>query len=125
LKNASQTENILWPMHRGSADRRGSTTFLISSIEEIQIPSRFALLGNAPNPFNPITTIKFKTEKHNPVNLRMYSLDGKLIMSRKISNPSMGLNEIKLDLGSYSSGIYIYTLEQAGEIRSSKMILLK
>ena len=125
LKNALQTESILWPMHRGSVDRRGSTTFLISSMKDIQIPSRFELLGNAPNPFNPITTIKFRTEKNDPLNLRMYSLDGKLIMSRQISNPSVGLNAIKLNLGSFPSGIYVYALEQADQVRSSKMILLK
>ena len=119
--------DVHWSMHRGSADRRGSMKTDKTGIEDIDGLQHitFELVGNYPNPFNPSTTIKYTVGNTAPVAMALYSLNGKLVMTKTISNPSVGQNEIVLNMGNYSSGIYFYTLEQSEQIRSSKMILLK
>ena len=125
LKNFAGT--IYWPMHRGSIDRKGSVTTTWTAIEDINLPEEFEfkLIGNAPNPFNPITTIRYNINQIAPVKLSLYSLAGKLVMTRNILNPTFGLNEILVNMDAYSSGIYLYSLESGNEIRNAKMIYLK
>jgi len=125
LKNFAGT--IYWAMHRGSADRRGSITKILTGIDDVDIPEEFdfELIGNAPNPFNPTTTIMYKINDHTPLDLHVYSLDGKLVLSRQISNPEYGMNEININMNGFSSGIYFYSLESQNEIRKAKMIFLK
>ena len=117
---------VHWPMHRGSASRSGSMKTDKTDIIYIDPGDLgFELIDNYPNPFNPSTTIKYKVGDNSPVNLKVYSLDGKLALTRQIANPAVGINEINIDMSAYASGIYLYALEQSGKIRSSKMILLK
>lgn len=118
---------IYWPMHRGSADRKGSFTKILSGIDDVDIPEEFEfkLIGNAPNPFNPTTIIRYRINDIAPLDLRIYSLDGKLVMSRQITNPELGMNEININMENFSSGIYLYSLESRNEIRKAKMIFLK
>ncbi|MCK5816796.1 MAG: T9SS type A sorting domain-containing protein, partial [Candidatus Marinimicrobia bacterium] len=125
LKNFAGT--IYWSMHRGSADRKGSITKILTSIDDVNIPEEFELklIGNAPNPFNPMTTISYRINDIIPLDLRIYSLDGKLVLSRQITNPEYGINEININMTGFSSGIYLYSLESGNEIRKAKMIYLK
>ena len=118
---------VHWPMHRGGPERRGSVSTTWTGIEDTGIPAEnsFELICNAPNPFNPVTVIKYTTHSAAPVNLNVYSLDGKRVLTRQISDQASGQNEILLNMENYASGLYFYSLEQAGLIRSSKMILLK
>jgi hypothetical protein len=118
---------IYWSMHRGSADRRGSITKILTGIDDVNIPEEFELelIGNAPNPFNPTTTISYKINDITPLDLRIYSLDGKLVLNRQIANPEYGMNKININMIGFSSGIYLYSLESRNEIRKAKMIYLK
>ncbi|MEA2076542.1 MAG: S8/S53 family peptidase [Candidatus Marinimicrobia bacterium] len=125
LKNFSG--EVYWPMHRGSADRKGSVSIILTGIEDLDIPEefQFELIGNAPNPFNPRTTIYYKINNSSPVDLRIYSLDGKLVMTKNISYSEIGMNNIKINMENFSSGIYLYSLESGNETRKAKMIYLK
>jgi len=125
LKNFAGT--VYWSMHRGSADRRGSIAKILTGIDDVNIPEEFELelIGNAPNPFNPMTTISYRINDITSLDLRIYSLDGKLVLSRQITNPEYGMNEININMTGFSSGIYLYSLESRNEIRKAKMIYLK
>ncbi len=119
---------VTWPMHRGEISRRGSSTqTIITPVKEIDVPEDllFVLAGNAPNPFNASTTISYIISEILPVELRIYSLDGRKIMERDIQPLRAGQNEIRIDMSSFSSGIYIYTLECLSQIETAKMIYLK
>lgn len=119
--------DIFWSIHRGDISRKGSTFQILSDIEDVAIPEKldFKLIGNAPNPFNPTTSIRYSLSASVPVELKVYRLDGKLLFSKTVKNNQIGLNEIRLDMDAYSSGIYLYVLEAGTEMQKAKMIYLK
>ena len=47
---------------------------------ESDIPAGFALSGNYPNPFNPVTTIEFSLEQSGEVNLSVFNVAGQLVL---------------------------------------------
>lgn len=125
LKSAAG--DIAWSMHRGGTKRRGSVSLLFSGIADTDLPQEFdlKLLGNKPNPFNPLTTISFMVSDTEPVQLRLFALNGRQIFSRTVAHPLKGRNELSIDMSTYSSGVYVYVLTQKGYTQSGKMALLK
>ena len=89
------------------------------------IPAEFRLIGNYPNPFNPVTIIKFSLKEARFVSLKVYDLTGRIV--RNIINQYMPAGEfsVNFDGSGLSSGIYFYAI-QAGDFRAVKrMTLLK
>lgn len=92
--------------------------------------ARFALSPNAPNPFNPVTTIRFGLDRTGAVTLRVYDVAGTLVRT---------LVETSLPAGQYhavwdgrdragrpvGSGVYIYRLDQSDRHIARKMSLLR
>jgi hypothetical protein len=99
-------------------------------IESDLIPGQYALHQNHPNPFNPITQIKYDLPEDALVNITIYDIMGRSIKSLVNSNQSAGYRSIQWNatnnLGEpVSAGMYIYMI-QAGEYRKTKkMVLLK
>jgi uncharacterized protein (TIGR02145 family) len=89
------------------------------------IPTKFVLHQNFPNPFNPSTTIKFSIPERANINLEIYNTLGKKIVRLIDQVQEPGHHEITFDASHLPSGVYIYRL-QAGEfVESKKLILLK
>lgn len=93
------------------------------------VVNEFQLLGNYPNPFNPTTTIKFKTPGAGYVSVKVYNTAGEEV--REFNREIIGAGIHSVDFPSYhlASGVYIYTIEFKGEggvfLDSGKMVLLK
>ncbi|MFO7915432.1 MAG: M6 family metalloprotease domain-containing protein [Candidatus Krumholzibacteriales bacterium] len=95
------------------------------------LPERFALGQNYPNPFNPSTIIPFEISERQPVTLRVYDVNGKLIRTLvdNVLSPDAyrvqwnGKNDRGMDV---ISGVYFYRV-QAGKNFSAvrKLILLR
>jgi Ca-activated chloride channel homolog len=90
------------------------------------------LLGNFPNPFNPVTYIRFEITKddHMPAYVRIYNVKGQLIKVLGLITHGKGAYQVMWDgtdqqNKSISSGVYFYTLEWGNEILTGKMIMLK
>jgi len=88
------------------------------------------LFGNAPNPFNPQTTIKFAAATAGKVTLRIFNVGGQLV--RTITTKATeGANEVRWngrrdDGTSLASGVYFYKVKFAdGSESGSKMTLVK
>ena len=102
----------------------------VLSTESNFIPSQYILYQNHPNPFNPVTTLRYDLPEDALVSIDIYDLMGRNIRSLVNSNQSAGYRSIQWNatnnLGeSVSAGMYIYTI-QAGEFRQTKkMVLLK
>lgn len=85
----------------------------------------FKLENNYPNPFNPSTSIKFTLPEVSQVKLNVYNALGEMVAELINGQMNSGSHEIKFDASNLSSGIYIYTLESAGNKISKKMMLMK
>ena len=102
----------------------------VSNVEINQLPIAFNLYNNFPNPFNPITTLRYDLQEDVLVNVTIYDMTGRIVKNLVSSQQTAGYKSIKWnatnDAGSpVSAGIYIYMI-QAGEFRQvRKMVLLK
>jgi hypothetical protein len=91
------------------------------------VPEKFFLSQNFPNPFNPSTKINLNIPAgiNGNVKLEIYDALGRLI-STLVNNPmNAGFYEVTWDAGNISSGIYFYTLTSGSFKDTKSMILLK
>ncbi|MBU0712301.1 carboxypeptidase regulatory-like domain-containing protein [bacterium] len=100
----------------------------IDSQEEI--PTKFALKPNYPNPFNPETTIEFALPKTSKVTLTIYNLMGQMVQELVQNEYPAGYQRVIWN-GQDSrgnvvgSGVYIYTLKAGNFSQTRKMILMR
>jgi hypothetical protein len=94
------------------------------------IPETFTLHQNFPNPFNPITTLRYDLPSDALVTLSIYDMLGREITQLVNTTQETGFKSIKWDatdaMGKpVSAGVYLYQI-QAGEfVQTKKMVLLK
>ncbi len=95
------------------------------------IPARFILYLNYPNPFNPVTTIKYSIPSDSRVRLEIFNSLGEVVSVLTDKIQSAGTYEENYDASNLSSGIYFYSIiatatDGKNDFRSvKKMILLK
>ena len=89
------------------------------------IPVETILYLNYPNPFNPITTIKYDIIKAQDVNVIVYDILGREVVTLVNEQQQPGSYEVKWDASIVSSGIYFYQLRTKDYVNTKKMILLK
>ena len=100
------------------------------SIEGGILPKKILLYQNFPNPFNPITKIKYELNKPTNIKLTVYNLKGEVIRNLISKNEKLGFNVISWNGednygAKVSSGTYIYKIETPEFSDSRKMVLLK
>ena len=100
---------------------------IITSVDEIYSSAvyNFSLFQNYPNPFNPSTKIKFVIPKSSFVNLKVYDVLGREIVTLVNEEKSAGEYEIEFDATGLPSGVYIYKLQAGSYTSFKKMILLR
>jgi hypothetical protein len=91
---------------------------------------RFGLFQNAPNPFNPETTIAFSLPEPNDVRLEIYDVAGRRVTT--LVDERLGAGEHRVEWNGMgatgdrvASGVYFYKLTAGRENVSRKMVLLK
>lgn len=97
----------------------------IQSATGIEAPSGFNLHQNFPNPFNPVTTIKFDIPEKSGVQMFIYNSIGQMVEEINLGSKNQGSYEYKWNASSYASGIYFYRIKTETFSRSKQMILLK
>jgi len=91
-----------------------------------EVPAKFVLNQNYPNPFNPVTNIKFQIPKNGFVEIKIYDVLGRLVNTLVNKELTVGTYETNWNAGSFSSGVYFYTLEVNGvKIQTKSMALIK
>jgi hypothetical protein len=85
----------------------------------------FYLYEPYPNPFNPISTIKYDLPKESKVIIRMYDLLGREIKTLVNEVKQAGYHEAMFDGTNYASGLYIYRIEAGSFTDVKKMVLVK
>jgi hypothetical protein len=92
---------------------------VITGTEMPDVPAAFALHQNCPNPFNPVTTIRFDLSSRSKVHLSIYDVNGKrvsLLLNKEMTagRKSVDWNGRNDEGISVVSGVYFYSLK-AGE----------
>jgi photosystem II stability/assembly factor-like uncharacterized protein len=90
-----------------------------------EIPLQFSLYQNFPNPFNPLTTIRYSLPKLQHVILEIYDLGGKEIKTLVNSTQVAGHYGVQLDGSDLSSGVYYYIIRTEDFKGAKKLLLLK
>ncbi|HEY3294000.1 MAG TPA: fibronectin type III domain-containing protein [bacterium] len=89
------------------------------------LPRSTVLHPSYPNPFNPVTTLRFDLSAMRHVRLAIYNMLGQQVAVLMDGMMPAGAHELTWNAGEYSSGLYFAVLE-AGEVRQTqKLILLK
>ena len=94
------------------------------------VPIVFQLNQNYPNPFNPATNISFSIAKPARVNLTLYDLLGRKVLTMLDELKQPGEYKFTFDAAELASGIYFYRLsaidnDNESHIFTKKMIILK
>jgi hypothetical protein len=105
-----------------------SAVFTVSGVDEQLVglkPESFKLYSNYPNPFNPVTKIRYGITETVYTTLKVYSILGKEVATLINEEKSPGIYEVNFEAVNLPSGTYIYKLQAGSFIETKKMILLK
>lgn len=107
-----------------------ATDFKESEVGESQIPNRFKLDQNFPNPFNPCTKISWQAPVRSWQTLKVYDVLGNEVAALLDEEKPKGTYEVEFhghsDEGqNLTSGVYFYQLKTERFVQTNKMILLR
>jgi len=106
--------------------KNNSASLPKGEIDETQsIPQEFKLYQNFPNPFNPLTTIRYDLAKSSRVVLTIYDVLGAVVKTVVSDQLSAGRYMYQWNAGNVASGVYFYLLETDYFVENKKMLLLK
>jgi len=89
------------------------------------LPQELALYPCYPNPFNPITIIRFSLPHTTHTSLTIFDVAGRQIKVLVNEVLSGGEHRVTFDGSALSSGVYFVRLEVGGATQTEKMVLLK
>ena len=97
---------------------------------KVSPPEKFEFYQNYPNPFNPTTTISYQLSANSKVNLKIYDILGREILTLADGEQQAGYHQEVFDAGRLASGVYIYRMvygDASGkrQIAQKRMVLVK
>jgi len=96
------------------------------AVENIaEAPHEFLLYDNYPNPFNPVTHIRYGIARTSSVTLRIFDLMGREIQTLVDEVQSPGQYTVTFNGQNLSSGIYFYSIRAGSYSETKKFMLLQ
>ena len=102
-----------------------NTAMLVNVRHPEEIPDRYTLHQNFPNPFNPSTTIQYHIPRDESVTLTVYNLLGQKVETLVDERQQAGSYEILFKADQLASGVYFYRLRAGNYTEVKRMILLR
>ena len=96
----------------------------ISTLSNIN-PEKFALHQNFPNPFNPVTNIRFELNQKEFITLSVMNVLGQEVEVLFNDVLPSGTHTYRWDASVFTSGIYFYKLKSEKQTEVKKMLLVK
>jgi hypothetical protein len=93
-------------------------------INATNVPANYELFQNAPNPFNPTTTISFALPQAGDYTLTIYNITGQIV-DEFSGSADAGTVEVEWDASKLASGVYFYRLTSGNFTATKKAVLLK
>jgi len=114
----------------GKGAVNNNTISEIDAVEVIEIPGTFALDGNYPNPFNPTTTIQFDLPESADVEVQIFDMIGRQVMSIPAQTIAAGAKRsLQVNASQLASGSYFYRvvakMQSSVAIDTGRMTLVK
>ena len=118
-ESEEQTATVTVPHDKGKKGKK-----------KLVLPGEYALLQNAPNPFNPETTIEYALPEEAYVRLVIYNPMGQLVRTLVEGFRSGGYHQVVWDGRdsegrSVSGGVYFYRLTAGKFTETKRMMLLR
>ncbi len=103
---------------------------IVSNHDIPLIPSTTVLLGNYPNPFNPVTTIKYALKEKAHVSIEIFNVKGQKVRTLvngiiEAGTKTAVWNGKDDNNRSIGSGVYFYKMKSGSYVSNGKMILMK
>lgn len=89
------------------------------------IPDNFSLGQNFPNPFNPVTRIRFNIKNSEFTELKIFDMLGREVKTLVSESLAAGEYEYSFNASSLPSGVYFYRLNAGNYSMTRKMVLIK
>ena len=104
--------------------------WVLGGLDNSTIPDVFALHNNYPNPFNPITNIKYDIPEVSDVRIDIYNIAGKKVRTLVSREHQPGRYKVQWnatnEFGSpVATGMYIYKIQAKGFVSVKKLLLMK
>ncbi len=95
------------------------------SLDADVLPNTYSIGNIYPNPFNPITTIKYGLPEYGTVKIAVYDIAGRQVtrLVNKIEAP--GFHSVAWDASSYPSGLYFIQMKSNDFTETRKVLLIK
>ena len=102
----------------------------LMGVSSSNTPEKFVLYPNYPNPFNPVTTIRYDLSKESFVDITIYDMLGNVVDNLVNDNQSSGYKSVQWNATNnqgepVSAGVYVYKIQAGDFIDTKKMILIK
>jgi endo-1,4-beta-xylanase len=90
-----------------------------------ELPSKYELDQNFPNPFNPTTNIRYSIVKTSKVTLKVFDILGREVETLVNMVQAPGQYTVTFNAQSLASGIYFYQINAGSFTATKKLLLLK
>jgi Secretion system C-terminal sorting domain len=111
---------------RRMATWEDSARATVTGVEFVgNVPTRFALEQNYPNPCNPISEIRYQISEIRYVRLAVYDLLGREVAVLVNEKKAPGTYTAQFDASGLASGVYLYRLQAGSFVDVRKMVVLR
>ena len=104
----------------------GGTDSIVVSVRQVsEVPLRYSLSQNFPNPFNPSTYVEYSVPGNGNVSLKVYDILGREISTLINAHQAAGSYRVEFSAYGIASGVYFYRLEAGPYVQQKKMAVVK
>lgn len=107
------------------APNKGIVVKLATGIENNEIPVKFYLSQNFPNPFNPVTKISYGVAKSANVSIKIYNLLGKEMVTLVNEYQQAGNYFVNFNSANLATGVYFYKIKAGDFTETRKMTVIR
>ena len=104
---------------------KGTGKLSTSVDQERQLPRQPELHQNHPNPFNPVTTIRYDLPEQMEVRLEIFDILGRRVATLVDEEQRPGTHHAVWDASQVASGVYIYQIRAGDYIQSRQLTVIK
>ena len=97
---------------------------------ESSSPIKYRIFTNYPNPFNPVTTLRYDLPENALVNITIYDIMGRVVNNLVNGQETAGYKSVQWDATNNqgqpeSAGVYLFKIQAGNFSQTKKMVLLK